>query len=588
MNVFIQLSELQAALFWNAALVLALVLVLFMQWSAIKAAGLDTLTAFVAIAVFNTALLTGARLGALEVADWQAWWNGQAMGHSGSKSLFAGLLFALPAYWMLKKLLHLGWAHADALFVALPLGAGIGRLGCAAAGCCYGVISHSDLAWTYGPGMPAYDWQVSQGLIAAGAEASLGVMPVQLLFTLSNLLLFLFLWRIRRYLKTPGSLALLSIALIFLNRFGLEFWREAATDRGILGEWYGGLKVVQWFCLIVGLSAFVFFWRRQQRGIRQAEPVEPAPLLPLSLVLFSGVFAVALFKDLLSLDELLLLLISALPALILLVRELWVNWAELQRPLATAMFSSGIGLLMMFTTLDTIPAMQKGEHWLTIGGSATSGSFKEVYRNCDGDIIGQEKIKWQTGTFDATYYYPLGPKTNMAVGLRGEFGGVRSDSLHSSYNYSFSAINPYFAFNHSWIGFTTGPIYLHRQAEAGYASNYFVPKETYQKFYLRLGAIHKYYYDLEYNTFPSLDVYPYPTVSSGIVNWGFNDRSGTKNIRLGLAVMENQTAFLIGGKVPLGKTMLHAEGTLYMYEEMMFNLGIKYHWQLRKLTLATQ
>src|SRR5690606_28791456 len=100
MNMFIQLSDWQAAILWNGAIALALLLMLFVQWKEIKRTGLDALSTFVAIAIFNTALLIGARLGAMDGAAWQTWWQGQAMSHNTGKSIFGGLLLALPVYWL--------------------------------------------------------------------------------------------------------------------------------------------------------------------------------------------------------------------------------------------------------------------------------------------------------------------------------------------------------------------------------------------------------------------------------------------------------------------------------------------------------
>ncbi|MCB9038159.1 MAG: hypothetical protein H6557_16205 [Lewinellaceae bacterium] len=57
----------EAAIFWNGAILLALILVLFVQWQEIKRLRLDLLSSFVVIAALNTIFLTGARLGAVDV-----------------------------------------------------------------------------------------------------------------------------------------------------------------------------------------------------------------------------------------------------------------------------------------------------------------------------------------------------------------------------------------------------------------------------------------------------------------------------------------------------------------------------------------
>lgn len=102
---------------------------------------------------------------------------------------------------------------ADHFAAAMPLGHAIGRLGCLAAGCCYG--RHTDLPW---------------GLPMAGDPSR---HPVQLYEAAANLALFAVAARV----LLPRRLPVLRVvvAVYAVVRFGLEFLRDDPRGAGLLG-----------------------------------------------------------------------------------------------------------------------------------------------------------------------------------------------------------------------------------------------------------------------------------------------------------------------------------------------------------------
>ena len=158
---------------------------------------------------------------------------------------YGGLLGALAGgAWLCRRR---GWsflALADHFIVALPLGHAIGRLGCLAAGCCYG--SPTSLPW---------------GVSLAGAVRH----PVQAYEAGLNLGLFAFLAfvaapRARAERRRPGSVLALYAAVYALIRFAVEFLRDDPR-----GAW-GPLSPSQWIAL--GTAAAALAWRA--RGGRPA------------------------------------------------------------------------------------------------------------------------------------------------------------------------------------------------------------------------------------------------------------------------------------------------------------------------------
>lgn len=120
-----------------------------------------------------------------------------------------GLLIASRRVWRDRA-----WELIDVVAPALSLGQSIGRLGCFAAGCCYGLPA---------PGLP---WAVTfTGGSSAARYAGLPVHPVQLYESLGCLLITVLLLKLRHRLACQGQLVWIYLASYGLLRFVLEFFR---------------------------------------------------------------------------------------------------------------------------------------------------------------------------------------------------------------------------------------------------------------------------------------------------------------------------------------------------------------------------
>jgi phosphatidylglycerol:prolipoprotein diacylglycerol transferase len=170
-------------------------------------------------------------------------WKGGLVFYGG---LAAGLLaFAFAA----RAFRFPFWSTADIAFAALALGHAFGRLGCFAAGCCYGAPTN----------LP---WGVVFTDPACLADGVLGipVHPVQLYeaFFLFALAAFLVWKHFRR--SFDGQIACLYGLIYGVFRFAIEFLRR--DPRGALGP----LSTSQWIsAAMVGLAAAVYM-KLSKRG----------------------------------------------------------------------------------------------------------------------------------------------------------------------------------------------------------------------------------------------------------------------------------------------------------------------------------
>jgi phosphatidylglycerol---prolipoprotein diacylglyceryl transferase len=173
--------------------------------------------------------ILGAKL-TLVVLDWRSYVAdpGQLLGVVRSAGvLIGGILvgaLAFVARCLARRLpLHdLG----DAVAAPLALGQAVGRLGCFAAGCCWGVPAGSSCPWPV-----TFDDPEAQ--LQTGVPLHVPLVPVQLYQMVHDFALCLFLtWLWRRRPRPAGTVFWVYVLLYGIGRSLLELWRGDA-QRGL-------------------------------------------------------------------------------------------------------------------------------------------------------------------------------------------------------------------------------------------------------------------------------------------------------------------------------------------------------------------
>ncbi len=124
---------------------------------------------------------------------------------------------------------------ADLIIPYLALGQAFGRLGCFAAGCCFGKQSHGALAVHFPPDSMAWEQHVRAGLIGPDSPTSLGVHPTQIYDAATGFLLFGALLLIRSRRKFDGQVLASWLVLYPIVRSLNELFR-GDDDRKFLTE----------------------------------------------------------------------------------------------------------------------------------------------------------------------------------------------------------------------------------------------------------------------------------------------------------------------------------------------------------------
>ena len=197
-------------------------------------------------------------------ADCLAW----AQIWGGGLTFYGGFVAAaLGAYWLFRRDGFPIWKGMDMGGMMVPIGLGIGRLGCALVGCCFGETCDLPWALEFPRHSPASEWQHREGLLASPYLPSLPVHPTQLYESFGALAIaaftILFVHGRKRY---DGQVFVVFLALYAVMRFVLELWRS--DDRG--GVW--ALSTSQWIGLGMLVLAGAIHARRGRAGSNAPYP----------------------------------------------------------------------------------------------------------------------------------------------------------------------------------------------------------------------------------------------------------------------------------------------------------------------------
>jgi phosphatidylglycerol:prolipoprotein diacylglycerol transferase len=208
--------------------------------------------------------LIGARI-LLVVVDWDYYWSNPremwSLVRSGGVfygGLVGGILVGI--WYVLRHKLSV-WRVADVTAPAIVLGQSIGRLGCLAAGCCWG--KPTDVAWA----VKFRDIQAARDL---HTPVDIPLHPTQIYESMACAVIFLFLIWLAGRKKFHGQVALTYVILYSVARFIIEFYRGDAA-RGHVGP----VSTSQFIALILVPVAFLLW-----PALSSKQRIEKAPAAP--------------------------------------------------------------------------------------------------------------------------------------------------------------------------------------------------------------------------------------------------------------------------------------------------------------------
>jgi phosphatidylglycerol:prolipoprotein diacylglycerol transferase len=167
-------------------------------------------------------------------------WEGGIVFYGG----LVGALLATVVYTRGKRLPLL--RAADALVPGLALGHSLGRLGCYAAGCCWGKLCQLAHGARFPQGSLAFAELEARGVVSSRAELTPPLHPTQLYEAAGELAIFFLLLAVRRRKRFDGHLLVAYLAAYPVLRSIVELYRGDAARRFVveiatprLNRWLG-------------------------------------------------------------------------------------------------------------------------------------------------------------------------------------------------------------------------------------------------------------------------------------------------------------------------------------------------------------
>jgi phosphatidylglycerol:prolipoprotein diacylglycerol transferase len=182
----------------------------------------------------------------------------------GGLVFFGGFFGALiTAVWYTRRHQMRFWRVADLLAPSVAIGHFFGRLGCYAAGCCWGKEAHGvALAWAarFPAASLAFQDYAARDLLPQSAELTPALHPVQLYEALGELALFLALSLLLRRKRWDGQVLVAYLVGYSILRFVIELYRGDAARRFVTTA----LSTSQFIALLtIPLALAIFLARRR-------------------------------------------------------------------------------------------------------------------------------------------------------------------------------------------------------------------------------------------------------------------------------------------------------------------------------------
>jgi len=511
---------------------------------------------FILIASTIVFAILGTRFGTYALEDWRLFLADGYFSQFGHKSSLGGIVFGIAGFILIKKALGLKTNVTDAFAFVLPVIMLFQRAGCLSAGCCFGLPYTGMGGIQYSGFSFIRDYQLKNGWIPFSQLNSIHVHAVPVYLMLVSILTIAFLFWVRKKLKQPGSLFVLSMLCLGIGRFVVEFFRDPVTNHS-MGDFYLGLKFVQWFILVfIVLGTFLFWWnefKSKQSVIVSEQPSmqrEILTLLGLCVFIYNA-------KDFFTAPELLVILFVLGIAVLEIIRQLLKFSLRPQFKIIpyVLIFSS---IFLMGQTYHYRDLKDTGKTQTIITGNLmyknmleTQYPCLETAQGCGGTYCALADTASPMGPDYFAYnvgidkYRKTKKKFDLNYGVNAQVEHyVNTDNNHTAFRFN---AYPYFGLDgRKYFGFRFGiriGDMFNNAPEIGSSTN-ILPAG-------RFWFGHKDYATLQVGLFDSDLAGPYNAVVDIRTNYNFTKISHNKvgQISLGAAFTEYSSAYYLQGEV---------------------------------------
>lgn len=501
--------------------------------------------------------IVGTQLVRWNVDHWQTVLQYQPLNAWVGRSVMGGILFFVPAVMMARSYLRFQHNVADAFAFVFPLGLAIQRVGCLAAGCCFGTITTTPWSITYGPGSEVFGYQQHLGLIPSTAQQTMPVHPAQLYDLLLCVACMLVAVHFKGRVRKPGSLLLVVTMVYGIGRFMIEFVRSHNVTEGAFG-----FSIVQLAILALLPILIVWILRRESRYYPiRVEKVVPSVKRQFVFGL-TLLFIFLVTSRWMSSLEVVSILIALIPLLIVLAMRVFTALTiPSLRIVSLGLICAG-SLLMGQTYPEYAKDKSKKLSYWTFGYGTGSGEsitgFGVVHSSCGRSYADMYSNEYRSSGFAISHVKQIGPDEGTIAGVNIIWGNHNERVSHnippfqSDKDYNQFGIGPYFQRN--WrnvglgIGFSAGSftrlINVDRDDRSSIQEVSFYPS-----LHLRLGHLREGFLEYRFaQQFPS----PFPALEHQLsVGMGMGKHGGV--IRVGTG---SHTSLFVAPSFTFGKNFV--------------------------------
>jgi phosphatidylglycerol:prolipoprotein diacylglycerol transferase len=500
----------------------------------------------------------GCRIVTLTPNDWMAITNNQPLGHDTGMVMLGGLLLSVPAIFLVKRFVNLNYHVLDAYTFVLPVGMFLQRIGCFLNGCCYGTITTSGWGVRYGPHSSAFHDQVTSGVIPYTSSISLSIHPVQLYESVACLLFAILLSKVRRKLKSDGSLLFLSGLTYYLTRFATEFFRSEKAYAVKISTWLH-LNSIQWFMLfMILISCMILFIKEKNKRQCVIQP-EANPFSVRYIVYFLTISTLFFFvSKWLSPMEILVVYLAIFSTGSYLVVELFKSLTLPSFRIASLcmVFVSLILMSQTYPEQATSDSTKISYNTISVGGLFGKQDLSIITKDCDGNKVGETayKHRYHLAALGISRTIQTGKAKSFTFGLNAytgihdEYvtGEIESDRPElRSYGFNpFAQLDlPYFAVG---VGAHLGDMsFIYTEPMITSVKRY----SFYPQAYMRFGDLRRFFGEISLaRQFPSS--FPGSVFSTNI---GFSLLKGSANKGVFRIGTSSATGLFLSPTIPMGK-----------------------------------
>ena len=210
--------------------------------------------------------LVGARI-VFILTKWQDYVRNPAeivMFWRGGLVFYGGFIGAglFMAYYCRRHRINF-FKYADIYIPYLAMAHAFGRLGCLAAGCCFGKVTEASWGIIFPLNSMVHQAHVNMGVIGL-SEMPHAIHPTQLYEAGAEICMFLILAGMRKYKRFHGQLFLIWLSAYPVIRSFIEMFRgDKVRGLGVFGT---PLSTSQFISVVVALVAvYLYFYLRRQR-----------------------------------------------------------------------------------------------------------------------------------------------------------------------------------------------------------------------------------------------------------------------------------------------------------------------------------